>query len=175
MQCYRIFLAICLAGLNISLGASGVPETVGDFDIEKYAGKWYQIAYLPNRFQSMCAKETQAEYTVLADHLKVINSCRDDNSVLHVAEGVARIGTKYRDPAKLEVRFAPDWLSFLPLVWGDYWVLDIDRLYTSVLVGSPDYRFLWILARETSISSEKYQELVEKAGRLGFDVSRLVR
>ena len=153
-----------------------LPETVSNFELSKYVGTWHQIAHIPNRFQAMCVDDTRAEYLPSEDSLlKVINSCRDNSSNLRVAEGVARIGSKYRDTARLEVRFAPKWLSFLPFVWGDYWVLDIDSEYTSVLVGSPDYKFLWILAREQEIPRHRYKQLEHKARELGFDTGKLVR
>ena len=151
-------------------------ETVSNFDLSRYVGTWYQIAHIPNRFQAMCVDDTRAEYLLSEESmLKVINSCRDYDYNLHVAEGVARIGSKYLDTARLEVRFAPKWLSFLPFVWGDYWVLDIDSEYTSVLVGSPNYKFLWILAREPEIPIDRYKQLAHRAGELGFDASKLVR
>ena len=90
-------------------------------------------------------------------------------------EGVARIAAKYNDPARLEVRFAPKWLSFLPFIWGDYWVLDIDSEYNSVLIGSPDRKYLWILAREPMISIERYAELTKRADALGFNATKLVK
>ena len=50
-----------------------IPETVPKFELLKYVGIWRQIAYVPNRFQSMCVDDTQAEYTVISEgRLKVI-------------------------------------------------------------------------------------------------------
>lgn len=46
--------------------------------------------------------------------------------------------------SKLEVRFAPVFLSFLPMVWGDYCVIGLDPDYRWAIVGSPDRKYLWL-------------------------------
>ena len=78
-------------------------------------------------------------------------------------------------PLKLEVRFAPRWLSWIGAVWGDYWVLDLAPDYSYSLVGSPDRKYLWVLARTPSIDDAVYARLIEKAASQGFDVSRMER
>ncbi len=101
-------------------------KTISSLDVQRYMGTWYEIAKYPNWFQRKCIGNTKAVYSSRADGtLKVLNSCKSADGNLLEAEGTARqIGAK--DSLKLEVRFAPAWLSFLPLVWGDYWVIDLD-------------------------------------------------
>jgi apolipoprotein D and lipocalin family protein len=129
---------------------------------------------LPNRFQAMCAAETTATYSRLPDgRVRVVNACRDEAGTMHSAEGVARLNDEYDDPARLEVRFAPAWLGFLPFVWGDYWILALEPDYGAVLVGAPDRDYLWVLARTPRISHETYERLLEVARDQGFDVTAL--
>ena len=73
------------------------------------------------------------------------------------------------------MRFAPAWLSFLPFVWGDYWVLDLDPDYRLVAVGEPSREYLWILSRTPTVDARAYSELLERLAARGFDVDRLVR
>jgi apolipoprotein D and lipocalin family protein len=73
------------------------------------------------------------------------------------------------------VRFAPAFLSFLPFVWGNYWILELDPDYRRALVGDPSRKYLWILSRTPAMDAATYDSLVATAGRLGFDVKRLVR
>jgi apolipoprotein D and lipocalin family protein len=74
---------------------------------------------------------------------------------------------------KLEVRFAPAWLSFIPAVWGDYWVIDLDSEYQLVAVSEPRREYLWVLSRSPTVKQEAYAALLERLRRSGFDTSRL--
>ena len=58
--------------------------------------------------------------------------------------------------AELEVRFAPAWLSFLPFVWADYWVIALDRDYQWAIVGEPDRDYLWFLTREPTVDAATF-------------------
>jgi apolipoprotein D and lipocalin family protein len=73
------------------------------------------------------------------------------------------------------VRFAPDWLSWLPMVWGDYWILKLDRDYEVALVGTPDRDFLWVLSRAPRLDEDRLAVELDYARTLGFDVDRVVR
>ena len=169
-----LLAALCAVGPAAAGGAEAALETVADVDLDRYMGRWYQIALLPNRFQAMCAADTTATYSRLPDgRVRVVNACRDDGGTLQRAEGIARLNDSYDDPARLEVRFAPAWLGFLPFVWGDYWILALEPDYSAVLVGAPDRDYLWVLARAPRIPHETYERLLDVARSQGFDVSAL--
>jgi len=74
----------------------------------------------------------------------------------------------------LKVRFAPAFLSFLPMVWGDYQVIALGAEYDHVMVGTPDRKYLWILARTPRVDEALYRSLVEQARSQGFDVTALI-
>ena len=74
---------------------------------------------------------------------------------------------------KLEVRFAPAWLSFLPFVWGNYWVIDLDERYQLVAVSEPSREYLWVLSRTPQVDPSAYQALLGRLSKMGFDVSKL--
>jgi apolipoprotein D and lipocalin family protein len=78
-----------------------------------------------------------------------------------------------KNSPKLKVRFAPEWLSFLDAVWGNYWVLDIDPAYQLVAVGEPSREFLWVLSRTPTVPAPEYQALLRRLEAQGFDVSKL--
>jgi apolipoprotein D and lipocalin family protein len=73
----------------------------------------------------------------------------------------------------LKVRFAPEWLSFLDAVWGNYWVVDIDPAYQLVAVGEPSREFLWVLSRTPTVPAPEYRALLRRLEAQGFDVSKL--
>lgn len=154
----------------------GPVRPVASIALDRYAGRWHEVARLPNSFQEECAAETTAEYELLSNgQLRVVNRCRLPDGTVKRAEGRARLAHRDGPTSKLKVRFAPAFLSFLPAVWGDYWVLDIAEDYSSALVGTPDRRYLWILSRTPTLPDGTYRRMVDVAARQGFDVRRLVR
>jgi apolipoprotein D and lipocalin family protein len=153
-----------------------LPDVVSSVDTSRYMGKWYEIARFPNRFQKKCAGNVTATYELQSDgRIKVINECRDQKGETDRAEGTARRQSKQGPNSKLEVRFAPSWLSWLPAVWGDYWILELADDYSYSLVGSPDRKYLWILSRAPQMDEATYQKLVEAAKAKGYEVGRLAR
>ena len=147
--------------------------TVDALDVNRYIGVWHEIARYPNFFERKCAGDITATYSRNADGtLKVVNTCRIASGELEQVEGVARIVAL---PAKLEVRFAPDWLSWLPLVWAKYWVIDLADDYSYAVVGEPDRDYLWILARDARMSDATYDRIAAKLPPLGYDPARLLR
>jgi len=149
-------------------------QTVQSVDLKRYAGDWFEIARLPNRFQRKCERDVRASYALRADgRIDVVNRCQTADVAIE-ARGVARIADA-RTSAKLKVRFAPAMLSFLPFVWGDYWILGLADDYSWAVVGSPDRNYLWILARTPTLDEERYAAAVAVARGNGFDVERLIK
>jgi len=174
----RFFLAILLifAFSGIIPGQSKEPRVVPSVDLQRYQGKWYEIARFPNRFQQQCVGNVAATYTLRKDgKITVINECKLKDGATDRAEGIARLADPKGPNSKLKVRFAPSFLSFLPFVWGDYWILDLAPDYSHVMVGDPGRKYFWILSRTPQIPETTYKQLVEKARAQGFAVDRLVR
>lgn len=143
-------------------------DVVENVDLERYAGKWYEIAYIPYIWEKSCSNTT-AEYTVKDGYVEVINSCTK-NILSEETECVQ--GKAYpvsgTNNAKLKVQF------FWPLK-GDYWVIDLDKNYKYAMVGSPDMKHLWILSRKPELDEPIYQKLIQKAKDKGFDITKLKR
>lgn len=157
-------------------GQETAPRTVESVNLKQYSGTWYEIARFPNRFQDQCTGNVTAEYSIRPDgRIEVINRCRTADGSVDEARGIARRAGKDRSNAKLEVRFAPAFLSFLPMVWGDYWILGLGPGYSYSVVGDPNREYLWILSRTPTMTDAAYRSALEIAQVNGFDVSRLVR
>ncbi|THC44366.1 lipocalin [Massilia sp. Mn16-1_5] len=149
--------------------------TIPSVDLPRYLGQWYEIAKFPNRFQRNCAGFTTATYTALPDgRVQVENRCRQADGSTDVAVGVARQVGGPTSP-RLKVRFAPALLSFIPQVWGDYWIIDLDRDYGLAAVSEPGRDYLWILSRTPTVSKPAYDALVARLSGQGLDVRKLVR
>ena len=142
-------------------------------DVPRYMGRWYEIAKYPNSFQKKCIGFTSAEYALAADgEVSVTNRCRLENGETSEAIGTARQIGEASSP-KLKVRFAPAWLSWLPWVWGNYWVIDLDANYQLVAVSEPTREYLWILSRTPKVTKEAYDALLQRLNAKGFDLRKL--
>ncbi|MBC3882275.1 lipocalin family protein [Undibacterium sp. LX40W] len=137
--------------------------TVDKVDVERYLGKWYEIAVIPNRFQSMCVADTRAEYRKDEGAIRVINRCRKQDGKIETAEGIAKI-VDGSNNAKLRVSF------FRPF-YGNYWILDLDPNYQWVLVGEPSRKYGWVLSRNMKLEPEQWQQAMKTAEKLGYKIS----
>lgn len=159
--------------LSMTSDATAEVRTVGAVDLSRYVGDWYEVARFPNRFEAKCATDVMARYRRQdGDTVEVTNSCRKADGTVTIAKGVARI-VDTSSNAKLKVRFAPAFLSFIPMVWGDYWILGLGPEYRWAVVGSPDRKYLWVLSRTPGMDDREFAQAVDRARANGFDVSRL--
>lgn len=155
-------------------GPRGV-EAVPWLDLERYVGRWYGAAWLPLPFQRRCEGELEVEYALRDDGLIALRSvCRGDGGRQLESHGVARQPEPLREPAKLQVRFAPAWLHRLRFVWNEHWVIGLDRDYGWAIVGEPQRRYLWILGREERMDYHLLEELKTIARRMGYDLAPLL-
>ncbi|KAF7806505.1 temperature-induced lipocalin-1 [Senna tora] len=148
-------------------------SVVKGLDIERYMGRWYEIASFPSLFQPKDGVSTRATYSLNDDGtVKVLNETWSGGKRSYI-EGVAYKADPKSDEAKLKVKFyVPPFLPIIPVV-GDYWVLFIDEDYQYALIGQPSRKYLWILCRSTHLDEEIYNQLVERAKKEGYDVSKL--
>jgi apolipoprotein D and lipocalin family protein len=143
-------------------------QTVPELDLDRYEGTWYEIARLPNRFEKGCEGVT-ATYAVREDgKVDVTNRCRRDgpDGREKVARGVAR----RPDPAVPGVLQ----VSFFGPFWGDYQVIALEPEYRWAVVGSPDRKYLWVLARSPSMVAADRQAALSAASAQGFDTKALL-
>lgn len=170
-----LILSLVVAAASAGVQASNRPTPVASLDIDRYQGTWYEIARFPNRFQKDCQGNVTARYTIRPDgKIEVLNRCQEEDGTFQQALGLARRAADNRPFSQLKVRFAPSWLAFLPFVWADYWVLDLDPEYRWAAVGTPNREYLWILSRSPQLESEIYESIVERLTAQGFAVERLV-
>jgi apolipoprotein D and lipocalin family protein len=143
-------------------------RTVPSVDLERYVGTWYEIASYPQSFQEGCTATT-AEYTAREDgEIDVVNRCRKGglDGPLSEARGRARVVDR-ETHAKLEV-------SFFPLAWGEYWIIELAPDYRYAVVGHPSRDYLWILSRTPTLEQETFDRLLSALEAQGYPLDRLV-
>jgi apolipoprotein D and lipocalin family protein len=144
-------------------------QAVPSVNLDRYMGKWYEIARLPNRFQRECASDTTASYTLRPNgKITVINECRKSDGRLKSARGTARVASGKGPNTKLKVTF------FWPF-YGNYWIIDLDEKYRWAVVGEPDRKYLWILSREPKLDEGLYGQILARAKNQGYDVAPLLK
>lgn len=149
------------------VGNAAVPEPAKSVELQRYVGRWYEIARYDQRFQKGCQGVT-ADYSLTSDgKIAVLNRCREQSGEIREARGTAKVVDRTSN-AKLKV-------SFFGPFSGDYWVLDRADDYGWAIVGEPSGRYLWILAREATPGEQELEDLIRRAEALGYDTSMLIR
>ncbi len=164
---------IMLACIKLSYANDVTP--IAHFNSAKYLGTWYEIARLPNRFENKCVVPITANYSINPDNsnqLIVVNQCNTKENTPDIATGVASF-VESADIGKLKVTFLPKWLRWLPFGYGDYWVLYTDY-DTVAVIGSPDHKYFWILARSKDLNREILDKALLVAKNQGFDITQLI-
>ena len=142
-------------------------ETVPYVDLNKFAGKWHEIASYPQRFQKGCHCTT-AEYTPTdKGYIIVENRCNKDsiNGRESYIKGKAFID-KNTGNSKLKVQF------FWPFK-VKYWIIDLADDYSYAVVSHPNREYLWILCRTPKMDEKIYQEILTRLQSKGFDLSKI--
>ena len=174
----RARLAAALLASALAAPATGLAQprllAVPHVDPQRYAGTWYEVARLPNRFQSQCVGDVLARYAPRPDGtIDVTNRCRTGAGEIDEADGLATPVDATN--AKLRVSFLPAALRWLPFFRGDYWVLALDADYRWAMVGAPSRTYLWILSREPRLRDGELELLIGQAREMGFPADAIVR
>jgi apolipoprotein D and lipocalin family protein len=144
-------------------------NVVDSVDLQRYLGKWYEIASYPAWFQKGCTGST-AEYSLLPDgKIRVVNRCRKKSldGPLKESKGKAEVVDAVTN-AKLKVWF------FWPFK-GNYWIIELDNGYQWAVVGEPKRKYLWILSRKPTMEEKVYQDILSRLPQKGYDPGRLQR
>jgi apolipoprotein D and lipocalin family protein len=166
-----ILTCLLVSSALFSQGKQDEPVTVDFVNLQKYIGKWYEIAKLPNWFQKSCMKGTTAEYSIDEDgDIVVKNTCYESGNSINTTTGLAKI-VDAKTNAKLKVSFVN--ILGIRLFWGDYWILGLGQNYEYAVVGTGNRKYAWILSRTKTLEKEKTDEALNILKKNGFDVSKI--
>lgn len=168
MKLLRTALVIALLPFVVSGCVSTPPgvEPVDNFNLDRYLGKWYEIARLDHSFERGLHNVT-AEYSMREDGgVRVLNRGYSREKGWNEAEGKAYF-VEEPDRAFLKV-------SFFGPFYGSYIVFELDEDYEYAFVSGPKTSYLWLLARQPEVTDEVMQRFRSRAGELGFDLDELI-
>jgi apolipoprotein D and lipocalin family protein len=138
-------------------------HTVEAVDLQRFSGRWYEIAGMPSWFEKGC-RRSMAEYVNKGDHLVITASCEVDGKL------VSRTGKAVPIPGTNNAQLKIQFFKFLTT---EYWVIGLDDDYQHSVIGHPAQKYLWIMSRAPQMEEGTYHSLVELAGAKGYDVSKL--
>lgn len=146
--------------------------TVEHVDLDRYLGKWYEIASIPQFFQRQCVRDVTAEYALQDGAISVINRCTTKTGEISESAGQARIVDTVSN-AKLEVTFVK-LFGWRYQFGGDYWVIDLASDYRYAVVGHPSRKYAWVLAKTPQLSSPDLAAIKNHLRANGYDTCGLL-
>jgi len=166
LTCASLLLGGCAAAFSRHpVGNVAVSQPAKSVELDRYLGRWYELARYEQGFQKDCEAVT-ADYARRPDgKISVLNACRKPDGSFKQAVGRAKV-VDTAGNAKLKV-------SFFGPFYGDYWVLDHADDYSWSIVGEPSGRYLWILSRQSRPSAEQMTALIARVKALGYDTAML--
>ncbi len=172
---FRPLLTITLWVTALPLLAGTLPNRpIETLDLARYSGQWHEIAHLPIHFERKCAGDVVATY-IPGDNGNIAAryACRTHDGKTERVEAVAR-KSKNQSAGAFKVRFVPRWLAWLPKMWGDYWVIDLAPDYQWAVIGGPDAKHLWVMARRPGMQRALFEQIRQRAQQRGYPVDKLI-
>jgi apolipoprotein D and lipocalin family protein len=169
-EAFVLVLSFVLLGCSTpkELNTESIP-TIRTFDLNRYLGKWYEIARLPHSFEQDL------------DSVTATYKLREDGKVEVLNKGFNTAKGEWRE-AKGKA-YIPDTsagaflkVSFFWIFYGDYKIIALDTLnYSYSMITSSSKEYLWILSRSSKLDQNVYNELIRKAGEWGFNTSKIYK
>ena len=159
---------LAAAMLSGCLGVPASVEPVQGFDLNRYLGKWYEIARLDHSFEEGL------------DNVTAVYSLRDDGGVNVVNRGFLSKDDVYQE-AQGRAYFVNDSdegylkVSFFRPFYASYVIFELDQDgYQYAFVSGPDTSFLWLLSRTPTVEQALLDHFIETSASLGFDTEELI-
>ncbi|MDO7085231.1 lipocalin family protein [Pseudocolwellia sp. AS88] len=163
----KVLLIISVFLLSSCLGMPESVKPASDFELQKYLGKWYEIARLDHSFERGLS-QISAEYSLKDDGgVKVINRgfSKEDNQ-WNQAEGKAYF---VNDVTQGYLK-----VSFFGPFYGSYVVFELDEDYQYAFVSGPDTEYLWLLARTPTVDKKILNKFVAMSKARGFNTKNII-
>lgn len=148
-------------------------RAIKNFNPSLIAGKWYEISRLPTYFARHCQAPIISEFLVESEEIQLSNSCATVSGDKEGFNALVYLSQEnYAGDGRLIATSMPGWLRWTHFGRHDYWVLYLDKDY--LMVGTPDYKYLWLFARVESPPLKDVQRILNIAKKQGFDLSTII-
>jgi apolipoprotein D and lipocalin family protein len=162
-------LSIVFVVLMVS-GCTGIPEgikPVQNFNVNKYQGKWYEIARLDHSFERGL-ENVSAQYTI-----------KDDGNVEVINKGFSTQSNEWKEAIgnATFVRSSDEGylkVSFFGPFYGSYVIFELGDDYEYAFVSGPDLSYLWLLSRSKTVEPQLIEKFTQQAKKLGFITDELI-
>lgn len=159
-----LLLGVCMTASSQQIDNS----TITTFDLNRYLGKWYEIARYDHAFERGLVGTT-AEYSLLDDgKIKVLNS-----GYLNTLDGTYQQSVGKAKPNK-NGKAGQLRVSFFGPFYSDYYILDLAPDYSYSVVGSSSPKYLWILSRTPKLSTKAQSKILTNLQQRGYDTTKLI-
>jgi len=155
-------------GLSLALAApafAGAPAPKKPIDIQRFMGRWHEIARTPNANQKGCTKGTMEWASLGKGRFSVVQACTK-GSGRKTWKGTATVADA-RTNAKLQLSLMGG------LIKQEYWVLDRADDYSWAIAGTPGGNYVWVLSRKASLTDAERAAVLARVKALGYDTARL--
>lgn len=161
----RLLSLLPLCSLTLACESQPLDVATG-VQLERFQGKWYEIAKLPRPSQADCTKTTATYSLKSQTELLVLNECWRGKSNGYADRLAARAVVNDPDvPAKLSLNFG--------FAYGDYWILEVGEDYQHAVIGHPTREYLWIMSRTPELEAGVLSGAIERAHAKGFPTALL--
>jgi apolipoprotein D and lipocalin family protein len=156
--------ALALASVVSVPAFASAPEPSRKLDISSMAGRWYEVARIPNKLQNGCGEGT-VEWTRTGDGYSVLQTCRKGPAKKEW-KAKAKV-VDHRTNAKFKMSFFGGMLS------QEYWVLDSRPDQGWLILGTPGGNYLWLMSQRPALGDAVKAQALTRVRQLGYDVCRL--
>lgn len=164
-----IALAIALLAGSAGTALAQAPEPRATINLDRFMGRWYEIARTPNDRQSDCWAANQVWSRRNATSFSISQTC-------HRGSRTGRTTTINTTARVLDTATNAKWEAsfFGGLIRQRYWVIDIAPDYSWMIATTADGQFPALLSRSPTMSAAQKTELIARMGRLGLPTRQLI-
>lgn len=162
-------LTAVVAAIAAPLTASAAaPEPKKPMEVDRFMGRWYEILRTPNDMQKNCFAADEVWSRNPNGNFSIVQSCHRDSP--SGATRVMHTSARILDPG----RNAKFLASFMAGIFKQqYWVLDRADDYAWCIVGTPEGKYVWLIAREPELPAGQVASLKTRIKALGYSTGDL--
>lgn len=164
----KTFVLILFISFGIAQNDAKELATVDYIDIDQFMGKWYVVGVIPTFAEKDAVNAI--EYYELNDEGNI------DITFTHYKKSPDGDFKEYHPKGFIyDKETNAEWrVQFFWPFKFKYLVIDLAEDYRYTVIGVPNRKYVWIMARETELSIEDNQKIRNGLIEQGYDISKIV-